>query len=218
MRQRVRLSGSAVVADAADRLAALGEPAGEIEAEGTDPAVHRPHARDWRVGGDRRSGRQDGGQKAGEGCEAHDARIYAPAGAPDQWPAHHGRARLGWSGERYRFTARRSRQRPGLFGVRTGVRAQAHAGGRLRPCAPARGTVQGHAPRFGPRLSHHQGRQGGHRRGGLEGPGARPGLPAGAGAGGHRHRADHHLSRLVQIPDRHRIHGAGRRRRPAGPA
>ena len=38
------------------------------------------------------------------------------------------------------------------------------------------------------------------------------------GAGGHRHRAAHDLPALVEIPDRHRADGAGRRRRADGAA
>ena len=43
-------------------------------------------------------------------------------------------------------------------------------------------------------------------------------LPARRGHGGDRQRQAHHLSRHVEIPDRHRQSGAGRRRRADGAA
>ncbi len=84
--------------------------------------------------------------------------------------------------------ARPAVQRPALFGLRTGRRAETHAGADLRPRPAARRNFQSHAPCFGPRLPDAEGRQGGHRRRHLEGPGVAPADPARLRPRGHRHR------------------------------
>ena len=57
-----------------------------------------------------------------------------------------------------------------------------------------------------------------HRGRGLAHDHGEAALPARRGHGGDRQRQAHHLSRLVEIPDRHRQSGAGRRRRADGAA
>ena len=57
-----------------------------------------------------------------------------------------------------------------------------------------------------------------HRSRGLAHDDGEAALPARRGHGGDRQRQAHHLSRLFEIPDRHRQSGAGRRRRADGAA
>ncbi len=111
------------------------------------------------------------------------------------------------------------RQRAGIFRQRTVERAEAHDRGSLRLCAGARRSVGlSRAAFVRPRLFLAEGRGRADRRGDLEGrlrPHARQ---ARGGAGGRRHRQDHHLSRQVGLSDHRRGDGAGGRRRADGAA
>ena len=79
-----------------------------------------------------------------------------------------------------------------------------------------RGEIFGlQAPRVGPLLFHPEGRERLHRRGHLAHQRGRARLPARGWRRGHRHRQAHDLSGPLQISDRHRPDGAGRRGRAA---
>ncbi len=113
----------------------------------------------------------------------------------------------------------RRRQCRRIHRLRTVPRHQAHDGGPLRLCAPARRDLRlSRPPRLRPLLFRAEGRQVEDRGGHLEGRVFRSRLQARGGAGGDRHRQHHHLPRQLEISDRHRGAGAGGHRRAHGAA
>ena len=103
--------------------------------------------------------------------------------------------------------------------LRTVGGAQAHRRGRLRLRARARRNLRLQGPAFlRPRLFRAQGRKRQDRRRDLEGRVRAHADQARGRHGGDRHRPAHHLSQSIELPDRRRDAGAGRRRRADGAA
>ena len=108
-------------------------------------------------------------------------------------------------------------QRAGIHRVRTLLRAEADGGGRLWPCPGARrnlGFSRGAFLRA--LLFRAEGRERQDRGGDLAHHACADAVQAAGRPRGHRHRQAHHLSRLVEIPDRDRGDRARRHRRADG--
>src|SRR5882762_11307403 len=96
-------------------------------------------------------------------------------------------------------------QRTGIHGVRTVLRPETDGGGCLWPCPGARRNLRfSRAALLRALLFRVEGRERQDRGGDLEGRPQPDALQAAGRPGGHRHRQTHHLSRLVEIPDRDR--------------
>ena len=110
-------------------------------------------------------------------------------------------------------------QRRGIHRLGAVLRAQAHRRGQLWLRARARRSVGLQGPALlRPLLLRAQGRGRQDRRGGLEDDVRPDEGEARGGPRGDRHRAPHHLSQPLQLPDRGRDAGARRRRRADGAA
>ena len=108
-------------------------------------------------------------------------------------------------------------QRARIHRLGTVLVAEADGGGRLWPCPGARRNLR--LPRAAflrALLFRAEGRERQDRGGDLEGRAFPNAVQAAGGARGHRDRQAHHLSGLVEIPDRHRSHRARRHRRADG--
>ncbi len=124
-------------------------------------------------------------------------------------------ARLSYGDERSADRSPAAGQHHRIYRLRAVAGTQALDRGRVRPCPRARRGLRLQAARVGSLLFRPEGRRGGARRGVLADDRDPPGGQARGRDGGGVHRPAHHLSRPLEIPDRHRFDRIGRHRRAA---